>query len=769
MSQLKNTSNKIFVEQVRILYSNSTVPMLVSVVAGSLLCWSLWDIINRTTLVLWFSVFFCISTVRVLLLRSFKTRKPGRGNTGHWHSRFLIGTYAVAALWGAASLFLFPVHSPQAQIVFFLFLTGLSAAAVSSLCPSLPIVSGFLSLVLIPLAIKVISLGHNDSLFIGLLIVLFWVVLLAGAIKLNRNIRENIQLRLQSIDRERVLKASQESYQHIFNNAPLGIFHYDTKGTIIECNRAFAAILGSTQETLIGFNMLTSIKNRGVLSALKDSLAIGKGNGFFEGEYNSVTSGKTIPVRALFNAIRATDQTIVGGVGILEDFTEKKLSEQQIHYHTTYDALTGLPNRRLLLNQLSNEISRARRHGRYGALLFLDLDNFKTINDSLGHSVGDELLKIVAQRLADNLRHEDSIARMGGDEFIMILTELDTVVEIAVAKARNIAEKLRSSLSAPCRIEGHEMHITPSIGISLFPKSGLENDDILKQADTAMYKAKAAGRNEIRFFLPKMQEAADERLRLSTDIRKALQTGEFAVWYQPQVDRSGTIIGAEALVRWHHPDRGMVFPGDFLPIAEETGLMWDIGQWVLTSACEHIKAWENNQLIDLSMSISVNISGKEFGAPAFVDAVTTILEKNGINPLNLGIELTEGSLVSTGRDIIGKIITLRELGITFSVDDFGTGYSSLTYLKDLPLNTLKIDRSFVSEIETSEESVVLIDTIIMMAKNMNLDVIAEGVETEQQLTYLSDRGCTAYQGYYFSRPVDHDTFTEMLKSKHCRA
>jgi diguanylate cyclase (GGDEF)-like protein len=292
---------------------------------------------------------------------------------------------------------------------------------------------------------------------------------------------------------------------------------------------------------------------------------------------------------AFFKAIRNTEQRIIGGVGILEDFTEQKLSEQQIQYHTTYDALTGLPNRRLLMSQLDNEISRATRHGRYGALIFLDLDNFKTINDSLGHSVGDKLLKLISKRLTDNVRQEDCVARMGGDEFIIILTELDGDMEGAVEKARKGAEKIRDYLSAPCKIEGYEMHITPSIGVSLFPKPDKGSDDILKQADAAMYKAKGAGTNEIRFFLPSMQKAADERLRLTTDIRRALLNDEFAVWYQPQADESGALLGAEALVRWHHPEQGLIPPGTFLKIAEETGLMWDIGQWVLSSTCRQIR------------------------------------------------------------------------------------------------------------------------------------------------------------------------------------
>jgi diguanylate cyclase (GGDEF)-like protein/PAS domain S-box-containing protein len=759
---LQKTSRKIFIEQVRQLYVNSMVPVLVSVVVGAALCWSLRIIVNKTALIVWFTLFFTISVARIWLLFLFRKKKTEEyDTTKRWHNRFLIGTYGVAILWGSASLFLFP-DSQLHQMVLLLIIVGMAGGAISSLCPSLPAVSGFLSLMLIPLVFKMMILGSDNSLFLGVLILLFWVITLSGAFKINTNIRENIQLRLQSIEREKIIKANEERYRHIFSSAPLGIFQYNKESVIVDCNEAFANIIGSSKKVLIGLDMLATMKERGMLSAVKDSLMTG--DGYFEGDYSSVTSNKTSPVRVFLKAITSPDQTITGGVGIVEDLTEKKFSEQQIQYHTTYDSLTGLPNRRLLLDHLSNEISRAGRYGHYGALLFIDLDNFKTVNDSLGHSVGDELLKLVSQRITDSLRQEDSVARMGGDEFIIILTELDEIIELAADKAREIAEEISYCISCPCQIEGRELCITPSIGVSLFPKPGIRSGDILKQADTAMYRAKAAGRNEIRFFLPSMQDAADERLRIYMEIRKALDNDELAVYYQPQVDNSGGIVGAEALLRWHHPERGLILPGDFLPIAEETGIMRDIGRWVLRSACHQIKIWDDAGKLEDSHIISVNISSKEFCAPDFVDMVITILEETGATPDHLGIELTESSLISTGGDIVKKMMTLQGLGVKFSVDDFGTGYSSLSYLKSLPLNTLKIDRAFVNDIKDAGQDIVLVDTIIMMAHNLRMAVIAEGVETEQELLYLSTRGCKVYQGYYFSKAVAVKTFTEMLES-----
>ncbi len=761
MEMLKHTAIKVFREQVYLLFANSMIPILFSLVVAGLLCCSIWGIVGHSYVVAWMAVFLSISLVRISLVWSFSRRKATAGSEEYWYWRFLISTYAIAVTWGSASFLLFPEHSLSRQVMFIMILVGMAGAGVFSLCSSLTIVIGFVNLLLLPLCAKMLTLGTGEGLFKGLLVFLFWAVTLIGAIKINWNLRENIQLRLQSIDREKNLKLSEQRYRHIFLHAPLGIFHYDPDSVIVDCNEELIRILGSSRELLIGLKMIDVLREQKMVTAIKDSLLIGEG--YYEGDYTSVTGVATTPVRAFFKAINSLDQTTIGGVGIVEDFTEKKLTEEQIQYFASYDSLTGLPNRRLLLEYLSNEMARSKRHGHYGALMFIDLDNFKTINDSLGHSVGDELLKVVAKRISECIRREDTAARMGGDEFIIIITELDRSIGLAAHKVRGIAEELCLCLSAPCKIEGRDLQITPSVGVTLFPKDDKDVDDILKQADTAMYRAKAAGRNSIHFFLPTMQEAADERLRLNTEIRKALEEKQFILYYQPQVDISGKLIGAEALIRWLHPTRGIVPPGAFLETAEETGLMQEIGQWVLRETCSNIKQWKDEGLLDEALTISINISGKEIAVSDFVATVTTVLKETRADPHHLGIELTEGSLVSTGSDIVQKIKALQQMGIKFSVDDFGTGYSSLSYLQSLPLNTLKIDRSFVNDIKDASHGAILVDTIIMMAHNLGLEVIAEGVETRQELDYLNDKGCKVYQGYYFSKPLPIESFTKVLE------
>lgn len=430
----------------------------------------------------------------------------------------------------------------------------------------------------------------------------------------------------------------------------------------------------------------------------------------------------------------------------LRDITERKQAEARIEYLAYYDALTELPNRRLLLDRLEQNISRARRYDHYGAMLYLDLDRFKNINDSLGHPVGDALLKEVSRRLISDLRAEDTVSRLGGDEFVMLLSDLGTNQEQAAAAAQHKAESIKIRLAETYRIEGHELHVTPSIGVAMFP-TGLQGqesgNDILRYADTAMYRAKDDGRDTIRFFLPSMQAAADSRLAIEKELRFALDRHEISLYFQPQVNGRGEITGAETLARWFHPKKGFISPATFIPIAEATGLILPIGEYVLRSACEHLKMWEEQGL--QIRHLAVNVSPRQFRQPNFISQVQAILDETGANPSKLGLELTEGMVIDNIVDTIEKMQGLKELGLELSIDDFGTGYSSLAYLKKMPLDVLKIDQSFVRDIETDASDAAIVDTIISMAKHLDLKVIAEGVETEFELNFLEDKGCTIYQ------------------------
>ena len=447
------------------------------------------------------------------------------------------------------------------------------------------------------------------------------------------------------------------------------------------------------------------------------------------------------------------------GMGISRRQVEAKIKHQAYH-----DVLTDLPNRSLLLDRMEQALANAKRHRHLGALLFLDLDHFKNINDSLGHLVGDELLREVAGRLRAGLREADTVARLGGDEFVVLSSEVYDKRDMAVAHAQSVAKKLLTLLATPFPIQGDELHVTASIGIVLFPQDHKHAADILKHADTAMYQAKRIGRNNYRFFSPVMQHAAEKRLSLQNELRQALRRNELHLYFQPQVNADGEINGAETLLRWAHPQRGITSPTEFIPAAEETDLILSIGEWVLRNACARIVTWGKAGISVKEQHLAINVSPRQFHQTDFVDQIKRICIETGCDPSLLELELTEGVLLADVEDAIKKMQALKALGIRFSIDDFGTGYSSLAYLKRLPLDKLKIDRSFVRDIVTDPNDAAIADTIIAIAHHLELEVIAEGVESIEQFDFLRARSCTGYQGYYFSRPLTLDDYLRRLST-----
>ncbi|WP_298212525.1 EAL domain-containing protein [Acidovorax sp.] len=448
--------------------------------------------------------------------------------------------------------------------------------------------------------------------------------------------------------------------------------------------------------------------------------------------------------------------------GVGRDITERKEVEFKIERLAFYDALTGLPNRRLLADRLQHATRMVARSEGQGALLFIDLDNFKDLNDTLGHDTGDQLLVQVAHRLKECVREADTVARFGGDEFVVLVEGLSADDAHASAEAALVASHIAATLGKPYTLGESSHHSTPSIGIALFGQQTVSADELLKQADLAMYQAKAAGRNTQRFFDPDMQAAVSNRSALEADLRRGLQEKELVLYYQPVVDGKGRLLGAEALVRWLHPRRGMVSPAEFIPLAEQTGLILPLGQWVLESACRQLVAWSRSALTR-QFFLSVNVSVRQFRQPDFVEQVLGALDATGANPERLKLELTESLLMADVEDIIARMEHLRRYGVSFSLDDFGTGYSSLSYLKRLPLDQLKIDKSFVSDLQTDPNDAAIVRTILALADSLDLGVVAEGVETTGQLEFLQRHGCKAFQGYLFGRPMPPEVLERALR------
>jgi diguanylate cyclase (GGDEF)-like protein/PAS domain S-box-containing protein len=537
----------------------------------------------------------------------------------------------------------------------------------------------------------------------------------------------------------------------------------DADNQILRVNKSFTRLTGYNPEEVIGKTtalLKSGRHDKAFYQAMWKTLAKDK---FWQGEiWDRRKNGEIYPKWLTINAVTDPDGQINNYVGAFIDLSERKEAKEVIHHLAYYDPLTDLPNRRLLYDHIEQALSNSAHNQHYGAVLMIDLDHFKLINDTKGHAIGDMLLIEVAQRLKSCVREVDTVARLGGDEFVILLELLSKESNHAAIQAETVSKKLLSVINRPFKVAGNELNTTLSIGISLFTLPTSTCDEMLKRADAAMYQAKAAGRNTLRFFDPDIHASLEKRLHIESELRQALPENQLKLYYQAQVSHKGKVLGAEALLRWEHPQHGLVPPNDFIPLAEESELILPIGNWVLRTACLQLKKWENNPLTR-DLILAVNVSARQCSQPNFVTEVCTILEETGIRASHLKLELTESSVLQNVMSIIEMMESLRLLGVRFSIDDFGTGYSSLSYLTKLPISQLKIDRSFVSKIDTHQNDAVIVQTIIGMANNLGFNVIAEGVETEEQRICLENYGCLSYQGYLFSKPVPLEDFEKLIR------
>lgn len=542
-----------------------------------------------------------------------------------------------------------------------------------------------------------------------------------------------------------------------------GMVITDASNVILKVNQAFTLITGYAPEEALGKNirMLSAGRHdKAFYSAIWASI---REKGVWDGEvWNQRKNGEVFPQWLTITAVRGIDGDVSNYVATFSDITTRKATEEQIKRLAFYDTLTELPNRRLLLDRLHQALTSSARTHQYGALMFIDLDNFKLLNDTLGHDMGDLLLKQVARRITNCMREGDTVARLGGDEFVVILENLGQTEDEAAIHTHVAGEKLLTLLNQSYSLRGHMHHSSPSIGVCLFSGSPSSVETLLKSADIAMYQAKAAGRNTLCYFNAEMQAKMMARAALEADLGHGLQQGEFVLYYQGQMGAEGKVVGAEALLRWQHPRYGLVSPSDFIPVAEESGLILPLGQWVLETACHQLAQWAAQPEM-AHLSLSVNVSARQFHDPGFVQNVLSIIDRTGANPQKLKLELTESLLLPDVADAVVKMSQLKNCKIGFSLDDFGTGYSSLTYLKRLPFDQLKIDKSFIRDVLTDSGDAGITQAIVSLAKSLGLTVIAEGVETEEQRVFLAGQGCQPYQGFLFSRPLPLEAFEAFLR------
>jgi diguanylate cyclase (GGDEF)-like protein/PAS domain S-box-containing protein len=553
-------------------------------------------------------------------------------------------------------------------------------------------------------------------------------------------------------------KLELELAAHVFEQSQQSIVITDRDGTILRVNRYFTELTGYLPEEAIGNTPRVLKSQRHDSEFYQELWRSLLEEGKWRGEiWNRKKNGDGFAALLTISSVRDAGGEVIYYIGVIEDITEQKLSSERIYHLAHFDVLTNLPNRRLFNDRLVLSMRQAERYGSRFAVLFLDLDNFKGVNDTLGHHAGDLLLQAVAQRLLDSLRKIDAVARFGGDEFAIMLEEVKDPADI-----KRVAQKMIEAVSAPVDLEGTEVQIGVSIGVSIYPTDGDSIEELFKNADTAMYRAKSLGKNRCQFFDAEMTVQATRRLGLETELRRAVPS-ELFLLYQPQSDLSGKrITGTEALVRWQHPERGIVLPEEFIRVAEESGQMGRLGNWVLETACRQAGQWRRESGIPLRMS--VNISAFQLNEPSFLTTVDGMLREYQIDPALLELELSEAAALSRTQESIRVLRRLKEMGISLALDNFGTGSASLLSLKKLPLDRLKIDRSFICDLELGKENLGIVRMIIAMARSLNLQVSAVGVEYQSQLDILRNEGCDEFQGYLLAKPLAPEALEGLLKS-----
>lgn len=752
---------RIRTEQIAIAYKQAFASIFPLLFGASVILFLFYETSMSRPVTAWFAIIIATLVWRLWLLYDYRRHCDSIGSE-IWERRFKYVMYASALIWGSAAFFIFqtPDHLHHFFIIF--LLTGMASVASGTLASLLGVTVVFLSFLLSPIFIVMFFHGAFEQRMMGLLIVAFFLLLVSASKRIHSNIMNALTSKILHQKAAEALDLSEEHFETIFKEAPAGIFYYNTDLVIIDSNAEMLQILKIDRDRIIGLDM-TKLPDTCLHDAIVSAIQ-GK-KGYYEGPYTSMINRLNLWITFRTSPMYNAQREIIGGVAIVSDVTEQIQAQEKIKHQAYFDALTDIPNRILLKDRVEQSLAHYRRHGSLIAIMFLDLDHFKSVNDSLGHYVGDLLLVETAERLSNICRDGDTVARLGGDEFVVLLNELGTDPMIAAKRAETVAEKIHEVFSVPFDVGLPEpISTSSSIGIVLSSSNRQSADDLLKYADTAMYQAKKEGRNTTRFYQEEMDQWIKKRLFLENALRNAIKNGELELYYQPVIEmKTKQIIGAEALLRWNHPELGIVMPDEMIEIAEESGLIVSIGEWVLREACTQFVRWRSENLTQSHIDrIAVNVSAVQFRQSDFVDKVIRIVAETGLVPSMLELELTESTIIDKIDTVIEKMNRLRHAGIGISMDDFGTGYSSLAYLKRLPFTTLKIDRSFVRDIMSDADDAALVETILSMASIFKFDVIAEGVETIEQFRFLEEHGCQYFQGYLCSKPVQVLQFEELL-------
>jgi len=751
-------------ELLKNLFESMPVSVIAIIINAVILSAVLWPVVPGITIFTWFTFLLLITMWRLQLSRSFlhddTLLKPVQ-----WQARFRMGVFASAMVWSSTTLLMFP-EGNDLLIVFLAFvLGGISIGSISSLSADVRASSAFVAIILLPLIIRLGLIGETVHLSIAGMLMLFLIMLILMSLRTYRNLVSTYMIGLRYNESRHKLQESENRFRLIFQQVPVGIFYYNQNGIlrIVDCNDELLDILRVEREQLFALD-LNRMSNSGVLHALQS--VFDDRHGFYNGEYTTMVAQISIWIELRCTPLHDNENNIIGGIGMVRDLTREHEFQERMKHMAYHDMLTKLPNRVLLEDRLHQALLTSQEHHHIGALLFMDLDNFKQINDSLGHTYGDMILIETAKRLQRALRAEDTISRIGGDEFIILLPELANTTYEARVTAQKVADTLQYEISDAYQVEHYSLLVTASIGVTLFGEKPCSSDDLLKQADAAMFEAKKRGKNKTFFYEASMDAMLNKRLELENELRFALSRNELEVYLQP-INRldDDTIIAAEAMVRWNHPIKGLVSPTEFIPMAEESGLIVTLGDWMIDNTLQ-ILSNTNYEAISQLQYISINLSARQIQEEGFVSYLLEMSEKHNVSLDKLQFEMTETILIDNFNQAMQIIERLKEEKIRFAIDDFGTGYSSLSYLKYLKVNAIKIDREFIRDLLIDEDDAKLVSVILDLSHYFDLQIIAEGVETTEQKEYLytlSKEGY--YQGYVCSKPLPAEGFEALAAQK----
>ena len=747
---------KIKSQRISFLYHAMINSVLANLFVTIVLTFFLFNKVSKLNLFIWALILFFILTFR--LITYLKFIKSKNKSSLSFFILFFIPMAATALMWGLSGQLFFS-NNYNINMIVLICILGISMGSVTTLSTESLMTYTFQSLLLLPVVITLFNSGKSNNITIAILVSIFYVLIITISNKVKKIFLENINFKENHRKHIEDLKFSENKFKTIFNHAPVGIFYIDSKYIIYDCNEEFATILETPKHALLNLN-ISKIDDKRVLKAIGEAIQGKIGN--YEGQYITTISKAKVWITLNCSPIFDEDRNIIGVVGIVQDRTEMQLAEEKVRHLAYHDNLTSLPNRLLLKDRLKQATVQAKRNKLFGAILFLDLDNFKNINDTLGHYVGDLILKETADRLKTLLRTGDTVSRIGGDEFVIVLPNINLSLDTSIVSVNLVSDKIHKAIKTPYYYLEKTLFTSTSIGVHLFNNDDDKIDRLLKNADTAMYEAKKNGRGCTHYYNEQMNKEISKRVELETNLRLALQRDEFVIYFQPIYSGiENKLIGAEALIRWIHPTMGIIPPLDFIPLAEETRAIIPIGEWVIGEVCKTINIWKNKYNKNIPY-ISINISVNQLQKEEFVEIMLYYTKKYNVAPSTILLEVTESQLISNFEFITSKISKLRSYGFKFALDDFGTGYSSLTYLKKLDVDVLKIDRAFIKDINNSNNDVVLVEAILSLAHNFNMKVVAEGVEDIKQLELLKSMGCKYFQGYYYSKPLPANDFKILL-------